>query len=99
MNRYTIQRWIWSVGCAVCLIAPSLQAAPKASAKTAAKASGKKAGKGAGRQGIMRQVIKRLALTATQQTKIAALWKNSQAAMKALNANKTLTVEQKRARR
>lgn len=78
---------------------PSLQAAPKVSAKTPVKASGKGANKAGGRKGAIRQVIKKLNLSAVQQAKIEELWKKSQANLKALRDNKTLTDEQKRARR
>jgi Spy/CpxP family protein refolding chaperone len=78
---------------------PSLQAAPKATSKTPAKASGKGAMKAGGRKGALRQVIKKLNLSVAQQAKIETLWKKSQANLKALRANKTLTNEQKHARR
>ncbi|HEY0075229.1 MAG TPA: hypothetical protein VGB77_14110 [Abditibacteriaceae bacterium] len=97
--KYKFPKWLVCFGCALCLIMPSLQAAPKATSKTPAKASGKGAMKAGGRKGALRQVIKKLNLSVAQQAKIETLWKKSQANLKALRANKTLTNEQKHARR
>ena len=78
------------------LIMPALQAAPRLPAKSPARVAGKNAAK---QKAMMRQVVQKLNLSAAQQTKIEALWKKSQANLKALRDNKALTTEQKRARR